>query len=308
MNIAFLNLCHCDPPLVARAARRLTQCDCFDMYIHVDAKQELDPFLDELKGNDRVYFVPRRHRVYWGGFNAVLATLELLEMALASPREYEYFCLMQNLDYPIKSNAYIEDYFMTRKGTEFIRACNISETKDWHFARKYRLHYQRDSDFYTRPHGRSALLLHKAGQAAKSLSTIGFDGIIKEGAERYPIYYGAAQWAVTRACARYILDFSRMHTRFHQVMKRVQFPDEEYFQTIVHNSPFRECCSRYDEPEQRWLVNWRNLHYFEYPGEITVFGEGDYPRLMPREELFIRKVRTEASSALLDRIDAAIGS
>ena len=86
-------------------------------------------------------------------------------------------------------------------------------------------------------------------------------------------------------------------------MMHIKFPDEEYFQTIVHNSQFKYKCSKYDEPEQRWLVNWRNLHYYEYPREITVFKDEDFNKLKERNELFCRKVRTGVSDSLMDKLD-----
>ena len=86
-------------------------------------------------------------------------------------------------------------------------------------------------------------------------------------------------------------------------MQAFKFPDEEYFHTIVHNSPFKYRCVKYDEPERRWLVNWRNLHYFEYPKEIVTFTEKDFDKLINRDELFCRKVRSGISDTLLDKID-----
>ena len=62
----------------------------------------------------------------------------------------------------------------------------------------------------------------------------------------------------------------------------------------------------YDEPVQRWLVNWRNIHYFEFPDSgVVTFTEKDYDKLMSREELFCRKVRSGVSDKLLDKIDQA---
>ena len=66
MKIAFLNLCHTDPELVARCAKRLCADPDFDMYVHVDAKQDIKPFEDALKDIRGVYFTPNRHKVYWG--------------------------------------------------------------------------------------------------------------------------------------------------------------------------------------------------------------------------------------------------
>lgn len=305
MKIAFLNLCHCDPDVVARAANKLTENDNFHMYIHVDAKSEIAEFEEKIKVISHVYFTKERFKVYWGGFNAINATLELLKEALASKERYEYFVVLQNLDYPIKSNSYIEQFFVKNKGKEFIRGCNIAKTKDWHFSRKYKIYNKRDDDFYLSNPSKMRKLLRYASLRLKSVSTIGFDGVIKEKGEILPMYYGAAQWAVTRECAEYIVDFAKTHNKFNKVMKHIQFPDEEYFHTIVHNSAFKVHCIKYDEPIKRWLVNWRNIHYFEYPKEITVLNEQDFDKLMQQEDLFCRKVRTSHSEKLLDLIDLA---
>jgi len=129
-------------------------------------------------------------------------------------------------------------------------------------------------------------------------------GVITEHGEKLELYYGAAQWAVTRELANHLVGFYDTHSKFNRVMEHIQFPDEEYFHTIVHNSPFKYRCVKYDEPATRWLVNWRNLHYFEYPGVITVLTEKDYDKIMSEDSLFIRKVRTGESNSLMDLIDA----
>jgi hypothetical protein len=141
---------------------------------------------------------------------------------------------------------------------------------------------------------------------ARSAGTIFNNGVIKENGVSYDLYYGAAQWAVTRELAEYLVKFYDTHPRFNKIMEHVQFPDEEYFHTIVHNSQFKYKCVKYDEPVQRWLVNWRNLHYYEYPkGGVTVFTEADYDKIMAEDVLFVRKVRAGVSDGLMDKIDAA---
>lgn len=111
MRIAFLNLCHTDPKIVERVANKLTKNPDFDMYVHVDAKTDIAPFQELLKDNKQVYFLNKRHKVYFGGYHAILATIELLETALKSNRNYDYVVALQNLDYPIKSNDYIKEFF-----------------------------------------------------------------------------------------------------------------------------------------------------------------------------------------------------
>ena len=139
----------------------------------------------------------------------------------------------------------------------------------------------------------------------KSVRTIFFDGVIHENGQSYELHYGAAQWAVSRVLAKYIVEFYDSHPKFNRIMKHIQFPDEEYFHTIVHNSPYKYHCIKFDEPVERWLVNWRNLHYFEYPKEVTVMTEKDFEKIMADDALFVRKVRTGASDKLLDMIDMA---
>ena len=305
MRVAFLNLCHTDPDIVARATQRLTMHPDFDMYIHIDAKSEIDPFLAVLGECERTNIIDIRHKVYWGGFNAVKATIDLLRSALSSQREYQYFVLLQNLDYPLQSNESIDRFFTSQQGTEFIRACNIARTKDWRFSTKYRIYNKRDDDFYLMNHSKVRLYFRYMHMLLRSIPKLLWNGIIKEDDEAFQIHYGAAQWAVTRACAEFLVAFYDTHPTFNAHMAHIQFPDEEYFHTAVHNSPFKYKCILYDEPERRWLVNWRNLHYFEYPREITVLTEKDFDKLTAQEGvLFIRKVRTGISEGLMNLIDA----
>ena len=305
MRIAFLNLCHTDPQVVARVAKRLTKDPDFDMYIHVDQKSDIEPFKSLLAGNEQVYFLKEREKVYWGGYNAIEATYKLLRAALASDRQYDYFVTLQNLDYPIKSNEQIKAFFEKFRGKEFIRGCPIMRSKDWHFQEKYKIYNYRDSDFYLKPHNKLVKVMWDGWHALCSVTTIGFNGVHRENGEALGLYYGCAQWAVSRELAEYLDQFEKTHPKFNRRMQHIKFPDEEYFHTVVHNSKFKDRCLYHDEPEARWLVNWRNLHYFEFPKEVTVLKKADYDKLChsKEEELFCRKVRTGESDELMDLLD-----
>lgn len=303
MRIAFLNLCHTDPELVARCARRLCADPDFDMYVHVDDKQNIEPFKEALKGIRGVYFTPNRHKVFWGGYNAIHASFELIRTALRNENGYDYYVMMQNLDYPIKTNAEIKHFFEEHKGKEFIRGCPIARTKDWEFSRKYKLFYMKDNPYGKASKKNPIKLLISIVEMLMSITTIGFDGIIHDNDGKYDIYYGCAQWAITDECVKYLDNFERTHKRFNKRMKIMQFPDEEYFHTVVHNSNFKERCYKHDEMQKRWLVNWRNLTYFEFPKEVTVLTKADYQKLKNVPDLFCRKVRSDISRELLDELD-----
>ena len=236
MKIAYLNLCHADPEVVARASRKLTLYDDFDVYVHVDLKSDIQPFVDTLSGISRVYLTDERVKVYWGGFGAIRATIALLRQALSSERNYDYFVTLQNFDYPMRSNERIMQFFEHNAGTEFIRGCPIARTKDWHFARKYKIYNRRDDDFYLKHHAKPRMYARYAHMLLRSFGTISSKGIIDEHGESYELYYGAAQWAVTRELANYLVGFYDDHPKFNSVMEHIQFPDEEYFHTIVQLS------------------------------------------------------------------------
>jgi len=304
MRLAFLNLCHTDPEIVARAAAKLTKHEDIDMYIHVDLKSDIAPFKAALSDVRRTYFIEERVKLYWGGFSAIKATIAMLRQALESSRNYDYFIIFQNYDYPLRTNNQILRFFEEHYGIEFIRGCPIARTKDWHYARKYKIYNKRDDDFYLKKHSKLRMYLRYAHMLLKSIGTIFSSGVIREGSQSYNLYYGAAQWAVTRNLAEHFVGFYDTHPKYNRIMSHIQFPDESYFHTVAHNSGFKRSCVKYDEPAKRWLVNWRNLHYFEYPDIITIMNEKDFDKVIAEDALFVRKVRTGVSEALLDRIDS----
>lgn len=303
MKVVFLNLCHTDPDVVARTAKKLTSNSNFFMIIHVDKKVDEESFKEKLKDNPNVFFTKDRYDVSWGSYSAIDATFALIKEALNLEMDFDRYVLLQNLDYPLKSNKEIEEYFIKYKDKEMIRACNIGKSKDYHFRLKYKMYHDYEDPFYKTDKSYPKKIVHGVKKIFNSIPVCMFNGVIKEKDGDYPLYYGTAQWALTDKCVRYIVDFNKNHSIFNEKMKHIQFPDEEYFHTIVHNSIFKNRCIVHDEPEQRWLVNWRNIHYFEYPGTITVFEEKDFDKLIAREELFCRKVRSGISDKLMDKID-----
>jgi len=132
-------------------------------------------------------------------------------------------------------------------------------------------------------------------------------GVIVDNNEKFDVFWGCAQWALTGHCAQYILEFYDSHPTFNRWFYYAFPADELYIHTIVFNSPYASQTTHGGpEPEAKPLERWRNLHYFESATNEsgTVFGEHDYDRLRVRPELYVRKVTTEASSKLLDRLDA----
>ena len=81
MNIAYLIAAH-DNPKVVKQQVALLKADNVSFHIHVDAKTPIEPFENELKGEDSLWFITDRVNVYWGDFSQVEATLKLIGSAL----------------------------------------------------------------------------------------------------------------------------------------------------------------------------------------------------------------------------------
>ena len=59
-----------------------------------------------------------RHRISWGHFAMVEAELELLRAAV--PGGYDYYHLLSGVDVPVKTRAYIENYFTRAPGRNYV--------------------------------------------------------------------------------------------------------------------------------------------------------------------------------------------
>lgn len=294
--MAHLVLAHVDPEHIGRLARRLSTFS--DVYIHLDSRVNVSLFLLAVGDTDRVRFIKTRFPSEWGGWNAVEATIALVREAL-SEKSYDRLSLLQGLDYPLKSARIIHNWFSIHRDAEFIRACNVTKSSDpdlygrckyvWFPNNKYR---------------KTSLILRAMSRILRVLRVRTRSGVITDGGE-FEVFWGCAQWALTGACARYILNFYDSHPSFNRWFYHAFPADELYFHTVVFNSRYaRNTTCGGPEPEAKPLDKWRNLHYWEYPNTVTIFGEQDIERLRVRPELYIRKVTTNASTGLLDRLDA----
>lgn len=292
MRIAYLILCHQDPHHILRLVKRINEYA--DVYIHVDARSKIDDYkkINECKN---VHFTNKRFHAKWGGWNAVLAEIELMQCALNSHNNYDRFILLQGADYPIKTDDEIVDFFDRHVNIEFVRACNVSISSDPYFYGKCR--------YYLYPNAPKAIGVI-CERITKKFDIKLRDGYIYLMGRKVPVFYGCAQWAITRSCAEHIIRVYTNDHKFNRWFYHAACPDELYFHTIIMNSSFSEKTTKNGpEEEKRGLVNWRNLHYFEYPQKVKWLDEEDFDTILSCDSLYIRKVSSSKSSRLLDMID-----
>ncbi len=300
LKIAYICLCHMDPIFVARTAKALSyENDGF--FIHVDEKKDIEPFLSSCRELPNVFFVKDRVPNYWGGFNSIVATMRTLKLAFET-NNYERFVLLQGQDYPIFSPKEIHNFFAKHRDIEFCKGKNISsscEKKDYMKCCGFWLMDTKTKNFFVKAFRFALMKINRLGIKYRPAS-------FKTKNEKWDIYHGWAQFALTRACIAHILDIYNSNQAYNKYMKHRFPPDEIYIPTIVHNSCFKENVSTnviYRRNGEKTLLN---LTYFEYPIQVTIFKEKeDYYWLKETGCLFVRKVNS-SSENLLQEIDKHI--
>lgn len=251
--------------------------------IHVDKKVDIKPFKDKLSNNSSVYFVEKRVKVFWGGYNSIVATMNSLQ--LATGYCCERYVLLQGCDYPICSNAEIDSFFEKHRQTEFLKAYNVTTAKTKNYMKCYGYHVWDNRDrWYGKFFGYVFIEFNRLG--IKYRKGYFYDKVEKK---KYEIYAGWAHFALTHDCVMYILDFYKKHTKFNSYFMHIFPPDETYIHTIVYNSPWIE--NTLDGKAVGELDNLLNLTYFEYPKYVRVFeNKEELNAIDTSKYLYLRKV------------------
>lgn len=279
MKVAHLILTYTNPLQTERMIRRLQHPD-FDFYIHVDKKIDIASHLP-LARIPQVYLIQDRVDVIWAGYNTIEATIRSVKEILCSGRKYDYIHLMSGQDYPIKSAAYIHDFFAANKGCEFLEFEHFDAWADESYPRIQQYHltnYKFPGRYYVQ------WLMNRFLPARKSPVPLE--------------YYGSSMfWALSPECLQYAIDFIEKNSRFRQFMQLTWGADEFLFQTLVMNSSFRKN-----------VIN-DNLLYLErikghaHPNILTYTG---LHHLQQSRKLFARKFDMNRDSIVLDRLDEFI--
>lgn len=304
MRIAYLILCHTDPHHIARLTQKITKGTDNVAFVHVDGKSDISPFMTLLNPQKQVEVLQNRTNVFWGGYGAIEATIGLMKAAL-SYGPFDRFVLLQGLEYPIRANREIVEFFENHPTTEFIKAQNISTAKDYKSVHKYRLYHYLDRlnrlPYKLLEYGNSILVRSHVVPYFKRNYVRDFQG------NKMEIYQGCAQFGLTYKAVQYIVDFHDKNPKFNRYFESVYAADEAYFHTILYNSPFVKCTIDGNAVSRQRLEDFENLTYFEYPVYVTLFKEKkDWEKLKRSGFLFFRKASSE-SKELLDFIDEEHG-
>lgn len=275
MNVVYVISAYKNAGQLARLVHRLHGGAATRFVLHVDRKTDdalYESMQKGLEDVEDVTFLPR-HACHWGGFGHVEASLKGIREVLRQGWDPDYVILLSGQDYPIKSNAYIEDFLKRGDGKSFFLhfPLPMSNWTRGGLDRFQRWHWR---------HGRAHVSLPLRRRLPLDLRPWG----------------GSAYWIMSRDALRTVAGFVDSNPSYVRFFRHVDIPDELFFATILLNSPEAERC-----------VDFR-LHYTEWsrPPAPAILTTEDYPQLVASTCLFARKFDDAVDENVLDLIDVGL--
>ncbi len=273
MRIAYLILAHQLPEQLVRLVRRLNTPNALFL-IHINRRSDDAVWRAARAGLadlDNVVFL-RRHKLYWGGFGHVSATIEGLDELYRRSAEFDYVALLTGQDYPIKPTSVIERTLGESGGRSFMAydrlpgglADGMERITYWHSRR------------IGVPRGWHLRL-----------------PIRRRFPQRLVPYGGSSYWWLTREAVGYVRRFVVENPGYYRFFKHVDVPDESFFQTILINSPLRDSVVNDELRHVDWTRN-------PMP---AIFRVDDLELLRRSPKLLARKFDVTVDAEILDLID-----
>ncbi|GAA4021051.1 beta-1,6-N-acetylglucosaminyltransferase [Actimicrobium antarcticum] len=232
MKIAYLVLAHDKPRHLQRLITALSSASA-SFFVHIDKKSESADF-EAIKG-DRIRFLAERTSVFWGDFSQVEAILSLLRAAIADDGNFDRFVLLSGADYPLRSVSFIEQFFASHPGNEFMNLVAMPSAAAGKPISRLTTYRIRSGDS----------LLNKISQKIRILIGVLPDQRdYKTVFKQFEPFAGSTWWALSRVACEHILAFTAREALVVEFFKNTVCPDESFFQTILGNSRFRPAIVR----------------------------------------------------------------
>ena len=284
MRIAYFIPIHLYPNLFKRMFRAIY--DPSNLYLlHIDKKSE-DSFKTEIRDfiadYPNVYLMPSYDCVY-AGYSTLDIDLKAIRELLK--HEWDFFINISGQDFPLKTQAFIKDYLRVRRHNNFVQILDME--KQWRKTR-FRVHW-----YFVELKLRSALMRRKRTWPLP---------IPRSYPKQYRRYGGSAWCILNREFCEY-LTFNHAHDKLKRFLEHTYIPEEEFFQTVIMHSPFKDTVIN----DNKRLIVWRRgkilgWHY----SRMRPFELEDAHVLDASDAFFARKFSESSNSELLDHLESRL--
>lgn len=283
---AVVILAHKDVQQVVNLASKLNEK--FEVYIHFDKKINVDSqVLEKLKNMGVKYY--SEIYVNWGGWSIGEAAVRMMKHCLKNPN-IEYIHLISGQDWPIKN---LDDIYQRFDGNNKIymsyeKAKSVTKSGEnliwW---QKYYFNYDKvmRRTLFGKFYHRFLILFQKL---------LGINKIKKLGID-LEIYTGANWVDLPRNAAEYSVKYLENHPNLLKMLQTGAFSDEFWLQTILCNSPLKECIVN----KTLRHINWTKKH----GSRPAILDEEDYENIKNSDAIFARKFDKDISKELIQKIE-----
>jgi hypothetical protein len=217
LNIAILILAHKNLIQLNALLNKLD--NNFNIYIHIDHKSNIKP--EDILPSSR-HRITKQYPVYWGSYNQILATYNLMKDAYLENNDY--YLLISGQDFPIKSNDYIINFIESNKYNDFIEYENLPK-QDWHDGGLERvLFFWENRD----ERGLLSFILRHIRKYQRSLS------ILQRKMDC--AFFGGANWFnLSKATMHKVVNFIDNNNNYLDRFKHTRCADEIWLQTLLRS-------------------------------------------------------------------------
>ena len=232
VKIAFLLMCHKNAEQVNHLIDKLST-ENRDFYVHVDAKSQI---YDEIKWSEHVIPAKRRIDVRWGTMSQCDTEISLIETALESGKQYDYYWLISGQDFPIKTNEYIDEFLTENKGVNFININDISSSAHLDKLKRNELYYPK----WVFSGNLVCKIMEKIYVMLSGGNKRTFSCFKRKNITGLDFRFGANWFCLTRECIEYVHDELKNKPEIYKFYQNTLNPDESFMQTLIANSAFGE--------------------------------------------------------------------
>jgi hypothetical protein len=272
--IAYLILVHRYPGQFKRLFRAIYHPANYYL-VHVDKKSgaglqtEIQDFLSSFANASLL----KSQSTLWGGYSLVDAELRGIEELLKISPKWEFFINLSGQDFPIKSQAHIQDFLRRNKGKDFIKVSNQSKVRPDTLSRIQN---------YVTESGESILRIP----------------ILKRPYLRGVTPYIGNQWMILSRKFCEFVSYSPEVERFKRFYRHTFISDEGFFQTVIMNTSYRGTVVNDDKR----TIDWVPLGTIKLRPRDFTSKDADF--LMASQGLFARKFDETVDGGILSILES----
>ncbi len=275
MNIAYLILVHRYPRQFMRLFSAIYDPDNYYL-IHVDKRAGVGlqaGIRDFLASFSNAQLLESQN-VVWGGYSMVDVELRGIKELLKISAEWDFFINLSGQDFPLRSQAFIQDFLSQNEGNDFIQIADQAKKRPDTLNRVENYFVESDNGFSGTPYKRPYL-------------------------QDITPYIGGQWMILSRDCCEFI-SYSNEVGKFKSFYQNTLIPDEGFFQTVIMNTSYRGSIVNDDKRAIIWIPD----------GDIKLrpktFTAKDTKFLLASDALFARKFDETVDSTIFDIVGVRV--